>query len=129
MTPARPHCVRTDALGDVDDELHVGVVIVVGTAWHRHELVGELDVGSVGLDVVGRGHGDELDHVVAPKGLKGPLPDGTDALDTGDAIVSDKHAAQGPLPPVRPDKLLEGHIVEGGLFWERKGGRFTPVGS
>ncbi|CAN7994539.1 unnamed protein product, partial [Ixodes pacificus] len=44
MAPARPHCLGPHSLGNVQDKVHVGVVVVVRAAGHRHAVVRQLDV-------------------------------------------------------------------------------------
>jgi hypothetical protein len=50
---------------DVDDEVDVGVVEVVGPARHLHEVVRHLDVLGVGVDVLRRRHRQQLHLVLA----------------------------------------------------------------
>lgn len=42
-TPSPSHLHR-DPLGNVHDELHIGVVVVIGSSWDRDVLVRHLDV-------------------------------------------------------------------------------------
>ena len=69
-------------LGDVEDEVDVGVVVVVGPAPDLHHVVGHLDVLGVGLEVLGSDHDDKLDGpLLGGEVLVGPPPDRPDALD------------------------------------------------
>lgn len=52
------------ALGDLHNEHHVGVVVVVGAAGHVHHLVRHADVLGVGAHVVRRGHHHEGDRAL-----------------------------------------------------------------
>jgi len=44
MPPAGPHRLDLRPLGYVQDQLNIGVVVVIGTARHRHVLIGQPDI-------------------------------------------------------------------------------------
>mmetsp|Transcript_39813 Transcript_39813/g.94414 ORF Transcript_39813/g.94414 Transcript_39813/m.94414 type:complete len:224 (+) Transcript_39813:4634-5305(+) len=59
MPPASPHSIDLLPLGNVDNEIHVGVVIVVRAAGDLHDLVSEADVLGVGCEIIGCDHANE----------------------------------------------------------------------
>ena len=89
--PSGPDGVNSGALGNVDDEVDVGIVVVVGAAGHLDVLVGHADVVGVDLEVLGRRHDDKLDGALITKRLVRPLADRANLLDGGNAVVADEH--------------------------------------
>lgn len=75
MTPASPDGVHACALGHVDDEIDIGVVVVVAAAGNFDVLVGHADVVGIDLEVLWRGHDDELDGALIAKRFVRPFPD------------------------------------------------------
>ena len=70
-------------LGDVQDEVNIRIVVVVGAAPDWHDVISQLDVLRVGLEVLGRDHDDKLDGLLGGgEVLVGPAPDGSDAFDS-----------------------------------------------
>ena len=68
------------SLCDADDEVDVGVVVVVRAALHLAHVVGHLDVLGVGFQVLGSDHDDELDGALLQKGLVRPTTDRSNAF-------------------------------------------------
>lgn len=72
--------------GDIHDELHIGVIVVVGAPGDGHVVVGHLDVLGVGLEILRRYHDDEshgplvLEHLVRPATHRPHTFDGCDAV-------------------------------------------------
>ena len=70
-------------LGNVEDQVDVGIVVVVGPSPDLNDVVGHLDVLRVGLEVLGSHHDDELDGpLLGGEVLVRPAPDRPDALDS-----------------------------------------------
>lgn len=88
--PAGPDGVDIRALGDINNQLDVGVVVVVGAAGDLDVVVGHADVVGVGLQVLGRGYDGEVDGALVAERLVRPLADGADLLDGGDAVVGNQ---------------------------------------
>jgi hypothetical protein len=71
----------------VNDELDVGVVVVVGSARNLNVLVCHSDVVCVCLQIFWRGHDGELDGALVAERLVCPFSDGSDLLDGSDTVV------------------------------------------
>ena len=100
------------ALRHVDNQLDVGVVVVVGSAGHLDVLVGHPDVLGVGLQVLGRRHDGELDGALIAKRLVRPLAHAADLLDRRNAVVGNQHVGDDRVAIVRRHKVLD-------LAWRR----------
>lgn len=85
------------ALGNVDNELDVGVVVVVCAAGDLDIVVGHANVVGVGLQVLGGGHDGEVDGALVAKHFVGPFSDGSNLLDGGDAVVGNQNLRGGRL--------------------------------
>ena len=69
-------------LGNVQDEVNICVVVVVGASSDLYNIVGQLDVLSVRLQILGRDHDNKLDGLLSGgEVLIGPPPDRPDAFD------------------------------------------------
>ena len=44
MTPASPHSLHLGPLGNVQDQLNIGVVVIVCSTGNRHVVIGQPDV-------------------------------------------------------------------------------------
>jgi len=98
--------VDAHTLSYINDELDVGVVVVVGTARHLDVLVCHSDVVSVGSQVLGGGHDGELNGTLIAKGLVRPSSDGSDLLDGGDTVVCNQDIGDDRVSVVCGDKIL-----------------------
>lgn len=94
MTPASPDGVDVHAFGNIDDQLDVGIIVIVcatrnledgvngvfargfgdALAAYLDVLVGHSDVISVCLQIFWGGHDGELNGTFVAKGLVGPFP-------------------------------------------------------
>ena len=116
MPPAGKDGITLVARSDVNNQVDVGVVLVVGSACnldelqhtqegkgylatlraqstrapHVSHLVGELDVLGCGVDVFWRRHDEKLHHLLAAEGLVGPFADRANGLHGRDSVVRDK---------------------------------------
>jgi len=73
--PACPNCVDIHALGNIHDQLYVGVVVVVGAAGDFDVVVCHSDIVCVGLQIFGSGHDGELDGALVAESLVSPFSD------------------------------------------------------
>ena len=89
--PSCPDCVNVHALSNVNDELDVGVVVVVGATGDLDVLVRHADVVCVGRQVLGSGHDGELDGALIAQCLVCPLPHGADLFDGGDTVIRNQN--------------------------------------
>lgn len=108
--PSCPHGVDVHTLRNIDNELDIGVVVVVGTSGHLNAalatasahrtsskrthlniLVRHADVLSVRLEILGRGHDGELDRPLVAKRLVCPFPHRADLFDRCNTVVRDEH--------------------------------------
>lgn len=119
-SPSSPHGVDAHALGDIDNQLDVGVVVVVGATGDLHSdrqyspparavwepylniVVGHADILGIGLEILRRGHDSERDGTLIAERLVGPLPDRADLLDGGDTIVGDQDLRSAQLVLLNP---------------------------
>ena len=106
VAPAGPHGLHRYALGNVEYEVAVGVVVVVRAAGHGHAVVGDANVLGVGLEVLGRVHDDELDGALVAEDLVGPAAYAAHALDGGDAVVGDEHGLDHPVAVVAVHEVV-----------------------
>mmetsp|Transcript_7504 Transcript_7504/g.21243 ORF Transcript_7504/g.21243 Transcript_7504/m.21243 type:complete len:306 (-) Transcript_7504:285-1202(-) len=90
VAPSRPHGLDPGTLGDLQDELHICVVVVIGAAGDLHKLVCEADVLGVGLDVLRGCHGHQHNGLARAKRLVGPGANGAHELGGSVAIVGHK---------------------------------------
>mmetsp|Transcript_42702 Transcript_42702/g.128162 ORF Transcript_42702/g.128162 Transcript_42702/m.128162 type:complete len:447 (+) Transcript_42702:3348-4688(+) len=101
VTPARPHRVAAGARRHLDDERHICVVVVVGSAGHLDKLVAHLDVLRVDADVVGGGHGNQRNGLRVPEGRGGPRAHRAHKLDSSEAVVGHQDTV---------DRLVATHV-------------------
>ena len=63
-------------LGNVEDQIDVGIVVVIGPSPDLNNVVGHLDVLGIGLEVLGSHHDDKLDRpLLGGEVLVRPAPD------------------------------------------------------
>lgn len=106
----------THSFGNIDNQLDVGIIVIIratGNLEHylsvhpynfgrrkkkRKEkkkrayldvLVSHSDIVCVPLQVLWRGHDGKLYGALIAKGIVGPFPDGSDFLDSSNAVVCD----------------------------------------
>lgn len=94
--PACPNCVDVHPLGDIHDQLHVGVVVVVGASRHFNVVVCHSDVVCVGLQILGGGHDGELDGALVAECLVRPFSNRSDFLDGSNAVVGNQNLVGAP---------------------------------
>lgn len=63
------------ALGNIHNQLHIGVVVVVGASRDFDVVVCHSDVVCVGLQIFGSGHDGELNGALVAESLVGPFSD------------------------------------------------------
>ncbi len=101
------------ALGNIHDQFHVGVIVVISASGNFDVVVGHADVVGVGLQILGRGHDGELNSPLVTKRLVGPFPDGPDLLDCRNAIVGDENLRGGRLVSLYSNPALDSAPVSG----------------
>lgn len=84
MTPSCPNCVNARAFSDIDNEIDVGVVVIVGSSWYFDVPIGHANVVGVDFKIFWGGHYGEFDGALGSKSLVRPFPYGTDFFDRGD---------------------------------------------
>jgi hypothetical protein len=121
-SPTGPHSVNVHTLGDIDNQVDISVVVVIGATGNLKDLVnsnfgsagsfgstnlavvvGHSDVIGIGIQVLGRGHDCELNGSLIAKSLVRPLTDRANFFHGRYTVVGDK------------DLYLERHIS----FWCR----------
>jgi hypothetical protein len=122
-SPSSPHGVHVHALGNIDNELDVGIVIVVGAAGYLHITLGtpstapsascthlnilvrHANVLGIGLEILGRRHDGELDGALISKRLVCPLPHRADLFDCCDTIVCNEHLRRKPASALLSSRI------------------------
>ncbi len=120
---------------EVDDQLHVGVVVRVAAARHLHELIRTANELGVRVQVVRRRHDDKLHGTLVTKGVVRPVADRHDSLRSGHAVVRDKNLADQPIAAallhILPHPVLQrlgGLVVLGQIIQvRRRGGDHVEV--
>lgn len=105
--PSSPDSVNSSALSNIDNEIHVGVVVVVGSSWHLNILIGHADVFGVDLEILRCCHDGELDGTLVAKGLVRPLADGADLLDGSNTVVGDQDLCDDTVASMLADKVAD----------------------
>ena len=93
-TPAGPDGVNVGAVGDLDNEGHIGVIVIVCAPGHLHKLVSHANVLRIDSHVLWGCHCHKCDCALIAKGLVCPAADGADELDSRYAVVGHEHAAR-----------------------------------
>mmetsp|Transcript_15372 Transcript_15372/g.27090 ORF Transcript_15372/g.27090 Transcript_15372/m.27090 type:complete len:214 (-) Transcript_15372:234-875(-) len=75
VAPHRHHRINLQVLGDLADEVDVGIVVVIGTTRNVHHLVCHPDVLRICAHVFGCGHNHKLNHSFIPESFEGPSSD------------------------------------------------------
>mmetsp|Transcript_31793 Transcript_31793/g.73040 ORF Transcript_31793/g.73040 Transcript_31793/m.73040 type:complete len:400 (-) Transcript_31793:14-1213(-) len=115
VPPPGPHGVHSVLHCDLHDHVHVRVVVQILSRRHLHERVGQTDKLRVRLDVLGRGHGDELQALLVTQLHKGPLSHGEDGFGGGHAVVGDQDLADGTAAAAGFDVVVQ-ELVAGILL-------------
>lgn len=74
-SPSSPHRVDVHALGNIHDQFHVGIVVVVCASGDLDVVVGHSDVVCVGRQIFGGSHDGEVDGSLVAERLVGPFSD------------------------------------------------------
>mmetsp|Transcript_29459 Transcript_29459/g.72929 ORF Transcript_29459/g.72929 Transcript_29459/m.72929 type:complete len:393 (+) Transcript_29459:1823-3001(+) len=122
VAPPRPHRVDALTLGDVGDEVHVGVVVLVGATRYLDEVVSKANELGVGFQILRGGHRDELDCILVAEFVVCPPAHGDDRLGSSHAVVGDKHLTDHAFTTVSCDVASEGlggGCVNGGVSRSR----------
>lgn len=73
--PSSPHGVDVHTLCDIDDELDVGIVVVIGASRDLNIMVRHSDILCVGLQIFGSGHDGEVNGSLVAERLVSPFSD------------------------------------------------------
>mmetsp|Transcript_48480 Transcript_48480/g.113585 ORF Transcript_48480/g.113585 Transcript_48480/m.113585 type:complete len:411 (-) Transcript_48480:359-1591(-) len=119
MTPARPNGIYTLRLGDLHDQIHIGIVVDVLSS--RNFDIGICQPNELGicLQILWSCHDNKLEGIVQAKLQVSPLTQGKDGFCGGHAIVCNKPLSQDSLPAQVLDVLLQnllGVACLGGLL-------------
>lgn len=72
-SPSSPHGVDIHSLGDIQNELDVGIVVVICAAGNLDVVVCHSDVICVGLQILWCGHDGEVNGSLVAERLVGPF--------------------------------------------------------
>ena len=98
MTPPRPNRVDAFPLGDLCDQRHVGVVVLVRTTRDLDVVIRETNKLGVRREVLRGRHGQELNRVFIPKRVERPTPHRQNALRRRHTVIRDQHLTNHPFP-------------------------------
>jgi len=90
LLPSGPYSLHTHPLCYIHNELDVGVIVVVRSAWHFYVTVCHPDIVRICCQILWCGHDSKLDSALVTKGLVGPPPHGADFFDRCDTIVGNE---------------------------------------
>lgn len=97
-------------LSDINNQLHIGIIMVICAAGNLDVVIRHADVVCIGLQIFRGGHHSELDGPLVAEGLVGPFPDGPDLLDSGDTVVRDKYLMKPPAVSIFELWKIHGRI-------------------
>lgn len=78
-------------LGNIHNQLHVGVIVIVGAARHLNVVISHSDVVCIGLQVFGGSHHCELDGALVAECLVSPFSNGSNLLDGSNTVVGNQN--------------------------------------
>lgn len=88
--PTSPDSMYTSTFSNVDDQVNIGIVVVVRSTGHLDVLVGHTNVLSIDRQIFGGGHHDKLDGSLKTKRLVCPFADGANLFDCRNTVVADQ---------------------------------------
>lgn len=106
--PSGPDGMNSGALGNINDEVNVGIVVVVGASWYLNILIGHADIFGVHLEILRCSHDSELNRALIAEGLVCPLADGADLLDGGNTVVGDQDLCDHTVASMLADEITDG---------------------
>jgi hypothetical protein len=83
-SPSSPDGVYSSTFSDIDNDIDVGVIVVVRSSRNFNVLIGHPNVVGVDLEILRGSHHDEFDSAFGTKSFVSPFPDRTNLLDGGD---------------------------------------------
>ena len=92
-SPSRPYGVDLCSLCRLQNEVDIGVVVIVRSARHLDELIRQLNVLGVDSDILGRRHGHQRDGSVVAERTHCPHSHTPDELHRRQTVVGDQDAA------------------------------------
>mmetsp|Transcript_1563 Transcript_1563/g.3336 ORF Transcript_1563/g.3336 Transcript_1563/m.3336 type:complete len:629 (-) Transcript_1563:319-2205(-) len=107
VTPTRPHTVYTLFHGNLGNEVYIGVVISVDTSWNLHVGVGQANEFGVGVDVLWRSHGDELNSAFVSEFHVRPLAHGHDRLGGSHTVIGNQNLFDRKVSPFGLNIVLD----------------------
>jgi hypothetical protein len=82
--------VDTCSLRNIDNEVDVGVVVVIASSWYFHISVGHPDVFGVDAQIFRSRHDGEFDLSIRAKSLVRPFSNGSNFFDSCNTVVGDE---------------------------------------
>mmetsp|Transcript_15041 Transcript_15041/g.36104 ORF Transcript_15041/g.36104 Transcript_15041/m.36104 type:complete len:678 (-) Transcript_15041:325-2358(-) len=113
VSPSGPHRVHSLLLRNFDNDVDVGVVVQVLSRRNFYVSISQTDEFGIGLEIFGRGHGDELHGAFVPEFHVGPLTHGHDGFRGRHAVVGDEDLADGAVASARLHVVLDGFGIGG----------------
>ena len=127
--PTGPYSIDSLLLCQFRNDINIGVVIQVLAPGYFHERIGQSDEFSIGLEILGCGHGNELNGTFIAEFHVGPLTHGEDGFGRGHTVVGDEDLADGAVASTIFDVVFDGFGGRGrGGGWIEGGGIEGGVG-
>src|SRR6266404_7323585 len=88
MAPTCPYSMHSDTFGYIDNEVYVGIIVVIGASRNFHVSVRHTNVFRVDLEILRSGHYREFNSAIIAKGFVAPLSDGPNLLHSGNTYTN-----------------------------------------
>lgn len=89
--PSSPNGMNIHSFGNIDNQLDIGIIIIIGTTGHLDIFIGHSDVVRIGVQILWGSHYCELNRSLVAEGFVGPFSYGANLLDGGNTIVGDEY--------------------------------------
>lgn len=86
-SPSSPDSVNTSTFSDIDNNVDVGVIVVITSSWNFDVLIGHPDVISVDLEILRGSHYDEFDSSFRTESLVCPFSNRANFFDGSDTWI------------------------------------------
>jgi hypothetical protein len=86
--------VDVHTLSDIDNQLDIGVVVVIGASGNFDVVVGHANVVGVGLEILRSGHDCEVDGPLVAENFVCPFSHRSNLLDGGNTVVGDQNLSK-----------------------------------
>jgi len=103
VPPSRPNCIDPLALGYVDNQIDVCVVVLVGSTWNLYKIVSIPYKLGVGLQIFWRCHDEKFNSIFIADFIVCPTTHGNDGFCGSHSIVRNENFPNNPLATMCSD--------------------------